>query len=124
MLKGRTGNGRSFLFFRKEKKTMQKIKNLTQFKQLCSEEMVTFVIEKHYVKPEYTGQIRIIQEVETNGFYTGIAEEPEHKLSKCNEGKGIWCRFGQAKDWKFCDDGLICISTYGNRVMDIRLKDM
>ena len=97
------------------------ITNLSQFKSVCSREKVAFYVEKHYLKPEYTGQKRIVQVVQSNGFYTGILDEPENKLSKCNQGKGIWLQFGKAKDWKFCDDGLICISLYGVRVMDIRL---
>lgn len=111
----------SFFIFRKEEKSM--ITSLKQFKTICFGRNVAFVIEKHYLKPEYTGQKRIVQDVQPNGIYTGILGEPNNELSKVNQGKGIWLEFGRNKDWKFLENGLILISSYGSRVMDIRILD-
>lgn len=80
--------------------TPKKINNLAQLKRALAVG-TRFRIVKHYLKPEWTGQERVVQIVQTNGIYSGIAGEPDHKLSNLNYGKGIWLPFEKASNWVF-----------------------
>lgn len=102
---------------------MQKINNLLQLKKLCMEREVKFIVEKHYMSPEFTGQKRIIKYADNNGFYSGVLDEPDNIINSYNVGKGIYEDYGCEKDWRFSNDGLIRIFKFGNPVMDIRLTD-
>lgn len=85
------------------------VKNLSQLKKAIAEKK-EFVIVKHYTRPEYEGQIRRPNVVQTNGFYSIIPDEPGSKVTLANNGKGSWIEFGKASDWKF-EDG-VCKYTY------------
>lgn len=78
------------------------IKNLSQLKKSIKIGTEFHIIE-HYVRPEYNGQTRKISKVQTNGFYSIIKSEPEHKCSKANNGLGVWCSYGKASDWLFTE---------------------
>lgn len=58
----------------------------------------------NHIREEYIGQIRIPTKTQTNGVYTVVKDNPEHKVSKGNNGKGSWLEFGKATDWKFYKD--------------------
>ena len=83
---------------------MIEIKNLSQLKRAINAG-TPFVILKHYIKPEFEGQIRKPSVVQTNGFYSVIHGDPEHPVSKFNEGKGSWLAYGNASGWSF-EDGV------------------
>lgn len=78
------------------------INNLSQLKKAMKEGR-DFVVEKHYHFPEYTGQVRTVKECGTTFMYTGIKDDPQHKVSQMNCGKGCYLNFGKAADWKFSD---------------------
>ena len=44
--------------------------------------------------------------MQSNGLYSGIYNNPEHEISKANDGKGSWLDFGKASEWKF--EGTLC----------------
>lgn len=76
------------------------IKNLSQLKRVI-EAGNCFTILNHKVHPEYTGQIRKPNIIQTNGVYTVIPGDRWHKISMMNERKGCWLAYGKAKDWEF-----------------------
>lgn len=80
------------------------IKNLAQLKKAINAK-TPFQIVQHFVKPEFTGQIRKPNVVQTNGFYSVVHNDPDHMVSRFNGGKGSWIAYGKASDWKF-EDGL------------------
>ena len=76
------------------------IKNLAQLKRAIND-CKEFVILQHFIKPEYTGQIRRPTTVQTNGFYSAAVEDIESGKPLSNFGKGIWIEYGKASEWKF-----------------------
>ena len=80
------------------------IENLNQLKKALVEG-ARFNIVDHKRKPEFIGQKRVVQATQTNAIYSGIAGYPEHELSRCNGGKGLFMQFLKAKNWDF-DNGL------------------
>ena len=80
------------------------IKNLSQLKRAMQEGRVFRIIE-HYVKPEYSGQLRRPGRVQTNGFYSKIADNPFHVLNTLNGCQGSYLAYGKARDWSF-EDGI------------------
>lgn len=96
------------------------IKNLSQLKEFIQEGF-KFEIVNHYLKPERTGQKRIVCKVKSDGFYSGILNEPEHAISKENDGKGLWLPYGEAEDWKFKENDIISITCRCISIMDIRI---
>ena len=89
----------------KEEQYME-IKNLSQLKKALKDH--PFEIIQH-CKPDYVGQVRIAQKMQSNGLYSGIYNNPEHEISKANDGKGSWLDFGKAAEWKF--EGSLCTLT-------------
>ncbi len=85
-----------------EKKERQplSIKNLADLKrhiQVGTELVAT----AHQYHPDIVGLTRVVTKVQTNGFYSKIKDQPEHKWSTCNYGKGGWTPFGKASDYRF-----------------------
>jgi hypothetical protein len=78
------------------------IKNLSQLKRAINEN-ASFTIVKHYMHPEFDGQIRTPNVKQTNGFYSVIKDNPDHFVSKANYGKGYWLTYGKAGEWEFVD---------------------
>jgi hypothetical protein len=80
------------------------IKNLSQLKRVLREGH-DFIIVKHFIKPEYTGQIRKVNIMQTNGMYSIDSVNFKNPINNANGGRGTWLEFGKAKDWKF-ENGL------------------
>lgn len=96
------------------------IKNLAELKKAIAAGR-SFTIKKHYIKPEFTGQKRTPQKVQTNGFYSGITGEPNHPISLANYGKGYWAEYGKASDWTF-ENGTCKQSCRGREVWEIEFE--
>ena len=98
------------------------IKNLSQLKKALKVG-ARFEMVEHFLKPEYTGQKRVVQVVQSNAIYSGIDGEPENPLSTCNYGKGLFLQFGKASDWVF-ENGL-CTATNirGAKCFSLRVLD-
>lgn len=76
------------------------IENLAEFKRLIvpgTELMAT----SHANHPEMVGLVRVVTEVQSNAFYSVIKDQPEHRWSTCNYGKGFRTDFGKARDYIF-----------------------
>ena len=80
------------------------VKNLSQLKKAVNNKC-RFKIVEHGIKPEYTGQIRKPNVIQTNGFYSIVANEPNNLVSLANNGRGSWIEYGKASEWKF-ENGL------------------
>jgi len=88
------------------------IKNLSQLKRAFKEGR-KFRIIKHYIKPEYSGQLRVPVQVQTNAFYSKVVDNPSHVLNGANGGKGSYLAFGKASDWRFREDGTCTMMRHG-----------
>lgn len=77
-----------------------KIKNLSQLKRAIKSGC-KFIVRKHYIKPEYEGQVRKPNVVQTNGFYSIEDGKPDSVVTLANRGKGSWIEYGKASDWTF-----------------------
>ena len=86
------------------------ITNLSQLKKALTKG-AKFQIVEHYIKPAWTGQKRVVKNVQTNGIYSAIDGEPGSELSNLNYGKGIWLSFDKAANWVFGNDNT---ATYTN----------
>ncbi len=43
----------------------------------------------HQYHPDIVGLTRVVTKVQTNGFYSKIKDQPDHKWSTCNQGLGF-----------------------------------
>ena len=90
------------------------IRNLAGLKRAIkpgAELMATY----HVNHPEIVGLVRVVTEVQTNAFYSVVKDQPGHRFSTCNYGKGFRSDFEKAANYQF--DG----STI--RVLDSRKGD-
>ena len=76
------------------------IRNLAGLKRAIkpgAELMATY----HANHPEIVGLVRVVTEVQTNAFYSVIKDQPDHKFSTCNYGKGFRSDFEKAANYQF-----------------------
>ena len=69
----------------------------------------------HSKHPETVGLVRVVTEVQTNGFYSKIKDQPDHKYSTYNHGRGFRTDYEKASCYQF--DGTTI------RVLDARKND-
>ena len=84
---------------KKDRKPLQ-IKNLADLKRhikLGTELVAT----KHRYHPDIVGLPRVVTKVQTNGFYSEVKDQPEHKWSTCNHGVGFWTPYNKAGAYRF-----------------------
>lgn len=81
-----------------------KVKNFTQMKNALATHC--FEVVDHYVFPERMGEVRYVSKMQTNGMYSCILRNGDKKVNSCNNGRGLWCEFGKAHDWKI--NGELC----------------
>ena len=60
-----------------------------------------FKATSHKYHPDIVGLTRVVTKVQTNGFYSKIKDEPNHRFSACNNGKGFFTEFGKAGGYIF-----------------------
>ena len=60
-----------------------------------------FKATRHKYHPDIVGLTRVVTKVQTNGFYSKIKDEPNHRFSDCNGGKGFFTEFGKAGGYIF-----------------------
>jgi len=80
------------------------IKNLSQLKKAIAEKKAYIILE-HFVHSHYTGQTRVANIVQTNGYYSIVPTGDD--INYLNFGKGCWNEYGKASDWEFDEDGVI-----------------
>lgn len=84
---------------KKDRKPLQ-IKNLTDLKRhikLGTEIVAT----SHQYHPDIVGLTRVVTKVQTNGFYSKIKDQPDHKWSTYNHGSGFWSPYSKASAYRF-----------------------
>ncbi|WP_326975271.1 hypothetical protein [Caproicibacter sp. BJN0012] len=77
------------------------IRNLSQLKKQLRKG-TEFVITDHCLS-EYIGQRRQVTLSNTQGFYSIVPGEPEHKVSLANNGRGSVLWWSKAPFWQFKD---------------------
>lgn len=77
------------------------INNLSQLKKMLQKGNRFIVID--HQKPELIGTVREVSEVQSNGIYTKIADNPEHKHSTCNGGRGLRMEYVKSNCYEFGD---------------------
>lgn len=78
-----------------------KINNLTHLKQVL-QPGAKFKVLQH-TKHDMAGLTREVNIKQSNAIYTRISGQPDHKLSKCNGGKGLRMDFEKASCYAFGD---------------------
>ena len=84
---------------KKDRKPLQ-IKNLTDLKRhikLGTEIVAT----SHQYHPDIVGLTRVVTKVQTNGFYSKIKDQPDHKWSTGNHGSRFWSPYSKASAYRF-----------------------
>lgn len=79
-----------------------KIKNLAHLKRVL-QEGAEYKILMHNSHPESVGLIRKVSYVQTNGVYSKIKDQPNHRYSIANHGKGFFMGFEKASRYVFGD---------------------
>lgn len=84
---------------KKDRKPLQ-IKNLADLKRhiKLGTELVT---TSHQYHSDIVGLSRVVTKVQTNGFYSKIKDQPDHKWSTCNHGVGFWTPYNKAGAYRF-----------------------
>ena len=84
---------------KKDRKPLR-IKNLTDLKWHIK--LGTELVEtSHQYHSDIVGLTRVVTKVQTNGFYSMIKDQPDHKWSTCNHGAGFWSPYNKAGAYRF-----------------------
>ena len=97
---------------------MNTIKNLSQLKKAIANKQ-QFQIVKHYMHEGFAGQVRTPNVIQTNGFYSIIADEPNSPITTANYGKGYWYEYGKADCYEFNNNSILCKCANGKPIMEI-----
>ena len=76
------------------------IKNLNQRRTLREGTQLEIL---DHCRPECIGQIRNITLVNTQGFYSTVANQPDASANRGNGGRGPILWWGRAAHWQFAD---------------------
>ena len=109
---------------KKDRKPLR-IKNLADLKRhiRLGTELVAMAHQYH---PDIVGLTRVVTKVQTNGFYSKIKDQPDHKWSTCNQGMGFWSPFNKAGAYHFTDSTVQVLNTRkndGNVLYEMELYD-
>lgn len=74
-------------------------KNLSELKRYIKLG-TEFKATRHKYHPDIVGLTRVVTKVQTNGFYSKIKDEPNHRFSDCNGGKGFFTELGKAGGYR------------------------
>ena len=77
------------------------IKNLNQLLRTLREGTQLEILD--HCRPECIGQIRNITLVNTQGFYSTVANQPDASANRGNGGRGPILWWGRAAHWQFAD---------------------
>ena len=80
---------------------MHMIKNLSQLKKVLAGKP-RIEITGHCL-PEYVGQVRQVTLANTAAFYSSMYDQPDHKISRANNGLGSQMMWSKAPFWVFRD---------------------
>jgi hypothetical protein len=79
----------------------RKFKNLNQLRRTLREGTQLEILD--HCRPECIGQIRNITLVNTQGFYSTVANQPDASANRGNGGRGPILWWGRAAHWQFAD---------------------
>lgn len=90
-----------------------RIKNLAELKRAVKPgvEMLT---TSHAYHQDIVGLTRQVTKVQTVGFYSVIKDQPNHKYSTCNHGKGFFTEFEKASAYIFDGNTITLLNTRKN----------
>ena len=94
-----------------------KIENLSQLKRALKDRHKFQIIE-HRNCPNFIGDVREVNVMQTNGIYSRSALNPHSTLNSQNQGKGSWLDFGEAKEWTFTGDLCSFAGVWTIKVLD------
>lgn len=97
---------------KKARKPLQ-IKNLADLKRHIKLR-TELVPMKHRYHPDIVGLPRVVTKVQTNGFYSKIKDQPDHKWSTCNHGVGFWTPYNKAGAYRFDDSKIQVLNSRKN----------
>lgn len=98
----------------KEKKSRKiQVKSLAELKRAVKPgvEMLT---TSHAYHQDIVGLTRQVTKVQTVGFYSVIKDQPNHKYSTCNHGKGFFTGFEKASAYIFDGNTITLLNTRKN----------
>lgn len=95
------------------------IKNLSQLKRVLNDRHMFQIIE-HKNCPQYIGDVREVNIMQTNGMYSRSVLNLFSDTIPANNGKGTWLPFGKASDWTFTGDLCTLKDTWTIKVLDKR----
>ena len=98
------------------------VNNLSQLKKFL-QPGARFKIHKHGTAPENVGQIREVSFAKTNAIYSRIYNEPQHRLSTANGGKGTFWPYEKAKNYTFDGNTVAVVFNNGAPLMEIELLE-
>lgn len=78
-----------------------KINNMAELKRALKVGVIIKTID--HQKAELIGMTRRVTKVQTNAVYTIIPNQPDHKYSKCNGGRGSRMDLDKATHYEFGD---------------------
>ncbi|WP_229408019.1 DUF4314 domain-containing protein [Massiliimalia massiliensis] len=85
---------------KKDEKQPLRIKSLAELKRAIQPGTEIKALS-HSNYPDLIGLVRVVTEVQTNAFYSKIKDQPNHRLSACNYGKGFRSDFEKAGCYLF-----------------------
>lgn len=97
---------------KKERKRLQ-IRNLADLKRHIKPG-TELVATSHQFHPDIVGLTRVVTKVQTNGFYSKIKDQPDHKWSTCNHGAGFWSPYNKAGAYRFTGTAIQVFDTRKN----------
>lgn len=65
-----------------------RISSLAELKRYIQPGM-ELVVSYHSKHPDLVGLRRVVTKMQTNAYYTMVKDQPEHKYSDCNDGRGF-----------------------------------
>ena len=84
----------------KQSDTPLRISSLAELKRYIQPGM-ELVVSYHSKHPGLVGLRRVITKVQTNAYFTKVKDQPEHKYSDCNDGRGFRSDIYKASCYRF-----------------------
>lgn len=77
-----------------------RISSLAELKRYIQPGM-ELVVSYHSKHPGLVGLRRVITKVQTNAYFTVVKDQPEHRYSDCNDGRGFRSDIEKASCYRF-----------------------
>ena len=84
----------------KQSDTPLRISSLAELKRYIQPGM-ELVVSYHSKHPGLIGLRRVVTKVQTNAYFTVVKDQPEHRYSDCNDGRGFRSDIYKASCYRF-----------------------